>query len=561
MSLKQRLPLGIDDFKKIRENQYYFVDKSLLIKDVIDLGFEVLLLLRPRRFGKTLHLSMLKYFFDHLEKQSNLFLDLSIEKAGTPYLKRKNSSPVIFLSLKNIKGGSWPEALSKFKKMISDIYKVHNHLLMSDQLSDFEKDTYRRILQIEADQTALESSLEDLSQYLYKHFKKKVYIFVDEYDSPIQEAHHSNYANEMLDFMRSFLGEALKGNSALAFSVVTGILKIAKESLFSGINNFKVYSVLDSPFKQYFAWTETEVNKLLINYGLENKFEEVAAWYDGYTVSTQKKLYNPWSVLNFVADRGERLRPYWVNTGNPRLLIQLLAHSTDAVKKELETLLCGNTITQKITENLVMQNLEKSDSALWTLLLYSGYLTALPNSNLGLSSAVLKVPNYEVKLALEDIIQNWFFESVNQSFLKTVLTSLIDDNITQFSRIFTDYSEEVLSYFDIRGDEPERFYHALVLGMLVELRQDYIIRSNRESGYGRYDVIVIPKNKSRTAFILEFKKVSREQTLDSALNEALQQIHEKAYDKELRAMDIKKIVTIAMAFHGKKVKIKEERLA
>lgn len=561
MSQRKLLPIGIDDFKKLRQGHFRFVDKSLLIEEILNLGFEVLLLLRPRRFGKTLQLSMLKYFFSLNEQNVQLFDDLAIKSSQSQCLNEQQQYPVIFLSLKNIKAQSWEAVIDKFKQMASDLYKEFDYLLQSDELYDSDKKRFQAIIDQNTSMTQLESSLKNLSNYLSAHHKKKVIILIDEYDTPIHEAHHFGYTKTMLDFMRSLLGEALKGNLSLRFGIVTGILRIAKESLFSGINNLKVYSALDNRFSAYFGWTEQEVKEILKEYQLEVSFKEVEKWYNGYCVGERGKIYNPWSVINYVSDPKSGLRPYWINTGNPRLLLNLLAKSSDSIKIEFESLLESHTISQKITENLTMNSIDKSDTALWTLLLYSGYLTPISTSNSTTSQTILKIPNNEVKVALEEFVQSWFLESANQSFLKSILTELTQGNIHNFSRMLTDYIEQVLSYFDIKGNEPERFYHALVLGMLVELRGKYHIRSNRESGYGRYDVMLIPKDTTQLGIIVEFKKANRQESLDASVQEALLQIKEKAYDKELRAAGVQKISAVAIAFLRKEVRIAEKNIS
>lgn len=553
------LPLGIDDFKELREQNCYFIDKSLLIKDIIDYSLKVYLLLRPRRFGKTLHLSMLKYFFDTTEDNQKLFEDLAITKAGEKYNDFQGQYPVIFLTLKNTKASTWEKAYEQLKETIISIYEQHNYLLKSAKLNLRQKKSFENILNETASETKYQSSLKFLSECLHDHYDKQVYIFIDEYDTPIHEAYHYNYADKTIEFLRDFLGKALKGNITLKQAVITGILRIAKESLFSGINNLKTYTILDSRFNQYFGWTEQEVQKTLADYNLEHAHVNTKHWYDGYTAGDEQHIYNPWSILSFVFDEGKSLEPYWVNTGNPTLLKTILAKSDDNTKKDLEKLLNHETIEHTIDKNLTLQDFERGDS-LWTLLLFSGYLTALPTPALVKDTFPLKIPNTEVHIAFAKMIKNWFSESTKQSFLTSILNELTTGNINAFRQMLTDYIEQALSYFDVKGNEPERFYHALVLGMLVELKDTYTILSNRESGYGRYDVMLIPHDKNKLGLIIEFKKVSptRNDSLNSAIKEALSQIKAKNYTQTLKSAGVKQVLAIAIAFAGKTVSIKEQ---
>lgn len=556
---KKKLPVGLDDFHKIIHNDYYFVDKSLIVKEIIDLGAEVLLLLRPRRFGKTLHLSMLHHFFDITKSSKTLFENLNIWEEGEKYQLSLNKYPVIFISLKNIKEMSWALAYGEFKALIANLYQAHRFLLESGQLTPEKEQVFRALMAKESSPDELRSSLKELSCLLEAHYQEKVYILVDEYDTPIHEAYLYNYHDEALNFMRSFLGEALKGNSSLKQGIVTGILRLAKESLFSGINNLSSFSVLDSNFNDYFGWTEEEVKNILAYYELDDKLEITKLWYNGYHVGWQKNIYNPWSILKFLQDKDHTLKPYWFNTGNPALLKQILAQSTDAVKVDMQSLLNNEPVTQPVSEMLTLGNFKAlPDNALWSLLVYSGYLTAKPTE---INSAYeLHIPNTEVKYALSNIIKEWFTESASQSFLTQTLHQLTNGEIDVFTEMLRDYSEKVLSYFDVSGKEPERFYHALVLGILVSLKDTYDIRSNRESGYGRYDVMLLPKNKTKLAVVIEFKKVgvTSNDSLEKATKLALSQIQNKGYLNELKHQGFTRTVSVAMCFKGKQVKIASE---
>lgn len=557
----QQMPLGIDDFKELRQQDYYFVDKSLLIKEIIDKGFKVFLALRPRRFGKTLHLSMLKYFFDINEKDKHLFDHLKITRAGEKYLQKQNKYPIIFITFKNVKAKNWQEALKKIEKVISELYQEHAYLLDSPAISDDEKQTFTQIIHKKAELSDLEFSVKDLSYYLKKHFNETVYILIDEYDTPVHEAFHHQYTKDILPFMCGLLGSALKGNPNLQQAIVTGILRIAKESLFSGVNNIITFSVLDDGLSNYFGWTKQEVEKALDSFQLSQSHASVQVWYDGYTVGNSLHLYNPWSILSFIANHGKALEPYWVNTGNPALIENILAKSDDHTKKSIEQLLNGELLHYPIDINLTLANFGQGDT-LWALLLFSGYLTTLPTKSLIKETRPLKIPNEEVKIAFTKMIRNWFSQSTKPLFLSSILHELTEGNINNFKDMLTNYLEEVLSYFDVKGKEPERFYHALVLGMIVELKNTHTITSNRESGYGRYDVMVVPYDNNKPGIIIEFKKVNKanNETLAVAAQKGLDQIEEKQYALSLKTKKIQRAIAISIAFLGKKIYILEKSI-
>lgn len=557
---KTRIGLGIDDFKELIVKNYYFVDKTLFIKEIIDLGFKVYLVLRPRRFGKTMHLSMLKYYFNITEENKNLFANTAIAKAGQDYLNYQQSHPVIFVSLKDVKAQTWEHTYALFVDLIADEYTSHSYLLDSDKLSLEQKEQFTEIAKRKASIDKIEKSLKFLSELLEKHHNKKVYILIDEYDTPIHDAFYSGYVSTLLAFMRNFLGKALKGNLSLEQGVVTGILRIAKESLFSGINNFITCSVLDNELSDYFSWNTQEVAQLLSKFQLTEHQPNLKKWYDGYHCGIKQHLYNPWSVLNFVGRKDRNFRTYWANTANPGFLRQILAKSSEQVKVELEKLLIDETLLQPIDENLTLLDFEQAGS-LWTLLLFSGYLTAHHHGALPEETKwPLSIPNFEVKQALKRIIESWFTGNGNDGVLARILHELTTGNLENFRLMFTDYVEGVLSYFDVNGREPERFYHALVLGMLVTLKDTHTILSNRESGYGRYDVMLIPNNKNQLGIIIEFKKVSKSQniTLKQAAAQAFKQIEEKKYQQTLQSKGIKNIMSIAMVFSGKAVLVTDK---
>lgn len=559
---KSPIPIGVHDFKELVEKGFYFVDKSLMIKSLCDVNFKVYLLLRPRRFGKTLHLSMLKYYYDCTQNNAHLFDRLAIANAGDKYRNEMGKYPVILITLRGIRSNNWDVAKDKLIDLIASLYAKYKYLLESDKISLEDKKVFKNIIASKATPAQVDLSLRKLSEYLQAHHEQKVIILIDEYDTPIYEAFHNHYNQEMITFLRDFIGEALKDNDALQMGVVTGILRIAKESLFSGINNLKIYSVLDEGFSQYFGWSEQEVSKVLDYYGFTDAKNDVKKWYNGYTLGANERLYNPWSILNFVADKAKHLKPYWINTGNPALLKKVLAQSDKMIKADIELLLQGKSINQTINENLSMPDLNRGGMALWTLLLFSGYVTALPQKTRKLGDYQLRIPNEEVKQAFWLMITDWFTQSVGSNYLHDITQSLLAGEIDTFKVQLARYLRQTLSYFDISGKEPERFYHALVLGMLVHLSGKYEIKSNRESGFGRYDVLLIPIDKNQLGIILEFKVAFPEidKSLSKAANAALKQIEAKNYQSELSQQGIKKILAVGIAFQGKEVAVQEKTL-
>ncbi|MCF7800098.1 ATP-binding protein [Candidatus Babeliales bacterium] len=550
----KKLPIGISDFKKVIENNYYFVDKSLFIKEIINSNAEVLLLPRPRRFGKTINLSMLKHFFEKIQKNNNknLFRGLEIEKEKE-IMKHQGQYPVIFLTFKDVKELNWEKAFEKIRDIISIEFSRHDYLLNSNLLKDLEKENYENIINKTASQVDYENSLKKLSKWLNDFYNKKPIILIDEYDSPINAGFLNNYYKEIINFMRGFLCGGLKDNSNLEKAVITGILRVARESIFSGLNNLAVYSVLSKKFSEYFGFLQNEVEKLLKYYSFENKIRKVKKWYDGYNFGDHK-IYNPWSILNFISNNAE-FSVYWVNTSDNQLIKDLITHGDEELKEGIENIISGKKNKYSINENIVFQDIYKINSAVFSLLLFSGYLTATKVKKGYDNPVKLSIPNQEIKNLYEDIIIYWFESSINFRKYKFMLENLISGNIEEFTKYFTEFVFSSFSSFDLPQNASEKVYHSFVLGMLVSLNKDYVIKSNRESGKGRYDVILIPKDRSKLGVIIEFKKAEIKETLDYAVKSAMKQIQEKQYDQELKDFGIKNILHLGIAFKGKQVKI------
>ncbi|GAB6099391.1 AAA family ATPase [Halanaerocella petrolearia] len=556
----KKLPIGISDFKEIIEDDYYYVDKSFLIKDIIDDGAKVILLPRPRRFGKTLNISMLRYFFENsAEDNRHLFADLKINKQAEEYLNKQGQYPVIFLTFKGVKDLTWANCFEDLKDIISEEYERHNYLLEDDILTAKEKKIYQQIIDLTASRVHYQKSLGKLSIYLERYYGTKTIVLIDEYDQPIQSGYAEGYYEEVINFMRGFLETGLKDNSSLAKGVLTGILRVAKESIFSGLNNLLVSSLLNVNYDSYFGLLEEEVEKIFIDYNLEYKLTDIKDWYNGYYFGDQT-LYNPWSIINCIYYNGQ-LKPYWVNTSGNQIIKDLIINSDSQLKSDLELLIKGESVTRKIDENIVFGDIYKNSSSLWSFLLLSGYLRA--NSSKREDARLycdLAIPNQEVKYIYEKIIIEWFEENITSQKLKLMLESLTTGDVATFTGIFKEFVLNSMSNFDVGGDAPEKVYHAFVLGLLLNLRDNYQVKSNRESGYGRYDVMLIPEDITKLGIVIEFKKVNQytNETLEEAVESALNQIEEKEYQQELVGQGIDDVLELGIAFSGKDVMVRNK---
>jgi hypothetical protein len=569
--MKKALPIGISDFKKIISEDYYFIDKSLFIKELLEYRSSVTLIPRPRRFGKTINLSMLQYFFEKpvpnpMEETKNsnraLFNNLKISQYPD-VMEHQGKYPVIFITFKDIKQSSWRDCYDKIKQIIGNEFRRHNYLLDSKILDEAQKQKFQAIIDCTASNASYENSLKDLSEYLAKYHNQKPIILIDEYDSPVHAAFIQNYYDSTISFFRGFLCGCLKDNSYLQFSVITGILRIAKESIFSGLNNLNVCTLLSPEYSDKFGLTESEVKKILEYYKITESVEtvdKVKKWYDGYATLKVANLYNPWSIINFVA-KDNIFSDYWINTSSNDIVKDLVQAGGASLKIEFEKLLSSQTTTQEINETIVFQSLKSNTNTVWNFLLATGYLTFrrtwLDETRL---KAELAIPNLEVKHFYETTILNWFLHESEGSDYTQMLARLTSGDVSEFKKIFKNLVLNCLSYFDASGKMQEKFYHALVLGMLVSLGKTHQIKSNRESGYGRYDIMLIPIDINKYGIVIEFKKVDPEdETLETAADKALKQIEDKNYTAELESLGIKKILKLGIAFEGKKVLIKDCR--
>jgi hypothetical protein len=555
-----KLPIGYDNFGEVRRQGFSLVDKSLLIKDFWEDNAQVALITRPRRFGKSLNLSMLHHFFAASvagESTQGLFDDLKIAELGETYMRHQGQYPVITLTLKGIKAKTFDQACASLAGVFADLFDEHRVILTNPNISDTRKAEFKQVLSKEASLAVMEKALADLSYCLFTHYGKKPIILIDEYDTPIQSGYLHHYYDDIIDLMRNLFGNALKSNPYLHRAVLTGILRVSKESLFSGLNNIKVYSMFKSEYGQYFGFTEDEVIDLFTQSGLAVELPEVRAWYNGYQIG-KYTIYNPWSIVNCIAEKGS-LEPYWVNTSGHDVLKQAIAKSGATFKMSMESLLEKIPVMRPVDESFVFADIDKNESALWSLLLASGYLkaiSALPEENL--MNCSLLFPNNEVAIVYRSMFRGWLSDRMEEGEYQLFLSNLLTGNIEDFTKTLKKFLLESASFFDVKGTHPEKFYHGFVLGLMSSLQDTYTIKSNRESGYGRYDVMLLPKDKAKLGIVLEFKTAEETEDLTIVAQQALQQVKDKQYEAELKQAGIQSVLKLGLAFKGKDVAVVSE---
>jgi len=546
---KRRLPIGISSFKKLRENDYYYIDKTHFIRDIIDASAEALLLPRPRRFGKTLNLNMLRYFFEKNEKDRSGLFDGLIIRNDEVFAEHQGRYPVIYLTFKDMKGRNWEDLYEGLCKVISEEIERHVKELNIDCLSVTDRNYFKSLIELKGSKRSFEDSLRILCEALNRCHNKRVVILIDEYDTPLHAGYTNGYYDNVVSFMRNFLSGGLKDNEHLFKGVITGILRVAKESIFSGLNNLGVYTLLQEEFNTAFGFTDDEVKSLLNDCNIIERYDEVSLWYNGYLFS-EEIIYNPWSVLNYVASKSKRPRPYWINTASTEIIDNLVTRGGRCLREEIGQLLENKPITKPVYENIVMRDLEKRDDLVWSFMLFSGYLKVA--EQVDDETYRLQIPNREVRIIYRNMIRTWFAEKIESNRLEEMLTALENGDMKLFERILRMIVLQIMSYHDL-GSESEKVYHALVLGMMVWLSSRYTIRSNRESGYGRYDLMLKPNDPARSGIIIEFKRVYDNEKPEQVLSQALKQIEEKRYTAELEDAGIKEALKIAIAFRGKEL--------
>jgi hypothetical protein len=548
----KKLPVGVSDFKDMMTGDYYYVDKTLFIKEIMDKGDKILLIPRPRRFGKTLNLSMLKYFYDCCPQTlssdteslptgtvtpgnsyGKLFDSLAISRTGKKYLDHMGKYPVIFLTFKNIKELDWEITYRKIKKLILDEYLKHKYLGNSPKLEPQEQDYFKKIINLEGEREDYENSLEKLLIFLNRYYGERAVILIDEYDAPIHAGYNRDFYEQIINFMRNFLCGGLKDTDQyLEKSIITGIMRIARESIFSGLNNPGVYTLLSEEFEDKFGFTEQEVEALLRDFDLLDRY-----------------------------DKAKKCKPYWLNTSDNEIVENLLSRGGKELKKEMEQLIRGETIVKAIDENIVLKKVSAREDLLWSFLLMGGYLKQTPETGYGIPGKMyytLAIPNLEVRIAYVQIIDQYFSSKIGNEELEIMLKSLIAGDIRLFEKMLRKLVLAVFSYHDFSG-EPEKVYHALVAGLLTWISNTHEIKSNRESGYGRYDITIIPHDITQTGYVIEFKTVDKEdnETVETAVESALAQIEAKKYQTELIERGIKNYKKLAIVFKGKEVTIRE----
>ena len=545
---KKAVPVGIEDFERIVREDYYYVDKTLLIEELLINRAPVTLFTRPRRFGKTLNMSMIKYFFDVKNKEENKKLFENLKIYNSEYMSEQGKYPVIFISLKDLKGDTWEECLKRLKLFIFDLYAEFEYI--REKMNEWDKRKFEKVL-YEKEDTDYIMSLKFLSDSLYKYYGEKVIILIDEYDAPIINAFDKGYYNEAVNFFQTFYSSALKTNNSLKYGVLTGITRIIKEGIFSGLNNLYVNTILSRDYSEYFGLLESEVVEMLDYFDMKYKIEEVREWYNGY-IFGESEVYNPWSIVNYV--REKEIKAYWANVSGNTLLENMLNHAGESVYEDLKRFTDGESIEKYISDGTTIKSLLSNDDEIWQLLLYSGYLTKDEKQEKESDSNVynLKIPNKEIRKYFGNMFLNRFFGTEVKTNI--LIKALEGGDIKKFEETLGEIMINMLSHFDL-DKEMEKIYQVFMIGLVGFLMGKYEIISNDESGYGRYDLAMIPIKSNEKAYLMEFKISKTKKGMEESAEKALKQIDEKKYDTKLKARGIKNILKIGVAFYGKEVKV------
>ena len=573
--VQKPLPIGVENFEEIIKKDYYYVDKTLFIKELLDKKGKVNVFTRPRRFGKSLNISMLQYYFENLkEGQSHIFNGLSIMEAGDRYYIEQNQFPVIKLSLKDAEGSTFGLAYRRFKLEIGSEFRRHRYLLNSDKLDDEEKQTYQYIIEKslplppkkndgkqgesieeakERELTSFSNSLKFLSECLERHYNQKVIILIDEYDVPLEKSYFGGYYEEMIEFVRSLFSSTLKTNEALEFAVITGCLRVSKETIFTGINNLQMVSIASHEYGEYFGFTEQEMKAALTYYQLEAKEAEAQSWYNGYLFG-DATVYNPWSAIKYLRDllSGEPFpKPHWANTSSNAIIRELIELADDVTKKEIEYLIAGGTITKPIKEDIVYAEMTASMDNLWNFLFFTGYLKkGAKEQRVETIYFKLKIPNREVRYIYNRHISEWFEQKAKTFDLTTLFTAVVTGDSETFSEEITLLLAKTISYMD----SAENFYHGFLVGVLGQM-ENYVVKSNRETGRGRSDIYIKPLSVRKQAMIIEIKVADDITKLEEACHEAMAQIDEKRYVDELRTEGYRDFIKYGVGFYRKECEV------
>jgi len=551
LSPKKPLPIGVSDFKSATTN-YYYVDKTLLIRDFLNTIPMVSLFTRPRRFGKTLNMDMLRVFFEKTPEDTSIyFKDKYIWQCGDYYTKHQGQYPVIFLSFKDVKCSSWQETFQKISKLISLEFMRHNELESSSVLSSYEKEQYHRFASENINEVDCQMGLQLLSLLLHKHYDKECVIIIDEYDTPIQQDYLCDFYNEIVDFMRNFFSGGLKDNPHLAFGFLTGILRVAKESIFSGMNNLKTNSILDNNYSSYFGFTNEEVREMLAYYDYEDKYQEICEWYDGYRFGNSE-IFNPWSVINYISDQCFP-KAFWQSTGSNDIIGEIIGTATPEINENLYKLFCGNTVTTYVDTSVIYPEVQSNPNSIYSFLLVAGYLKVaeIYPQNDGNYMCDVAIPNKEILYVYEKEVLN----RTNQNNVSiSIHQAIFSKDTSKLQSLLEDFMLKSISTMD---GASEVFYHGMMLGLCAVLGSQFKVRSNRESGLGRFDIELLPMVKGIPGFIFEFKHTKDINVdLDSLANSALKQIEDMKYDTELNDFGVEDIVKIGIAFRQKSAVVK-----
>ena len=542
--MKKGIGIGVEDFSEVIKENCYYIDKTKWIGEILEDKSKIKLFTRPRRFGKTLNMSMLKYFFDIENKEENkkLFSELDIEKSE--YMSEQGQYPVIFISLKSIKAKTWEEAIQEIRLLVLELFSEYKYLL--EDLDEYDLPRFKKYLLGNADFSELKNALLFLTRILFQKYKKEVILLIYEYDSPLISAYEYHYYSDAIAFFKVFYGEALKTNQYLKMGVMTGIIRVIKAGIFSDLNNLRVYSILDRQYPDFFGFNGEEVEKALKDFDIEYKLSDVKLWYNGYKFGNSE-VYNPWSILNFLKDG--KLAPYWIDTSGNFLINQILKNTDSEIMETLEALFNGETVEENISGNSDLSSLLGQEE-IWELLLFSGYLTIDEKIGEYYEDVYsLRLPNREVR---EFFRKKFIDVNFGESMFRKAMEGLKNLKFDIFQKYLQNILLKSTSFMDTKN---ESFYHGLVLGMMFYLDNHYYVKSNKESGLGRYDVVIEPKNKNNREFILEFKVVKNEDDLEKVSQEAIEQIMEKKYDIGLRDRGIKDVTFVGVAFCGKVVKV------
>ena len=549
---KKAVPVGIEDFERIVREDYYYVDKTLLIEELLINRAPVTIFTRPRRFGKTLNMSMIKYFFDVKNKEKNKKLFENLKIYNSEYMSEQGKYPVIFISLKDLKGDTWEECLKRLKLFIFDLYAEFEYI--REKMNEWDKRKFEKVLYEKEDADYI-MSLKFLSDSLYKYYGEKVIILIDEYDAPIINAFDKGYYNEAVNFFQTFYSSALKTNNSLKYGILTGITRIIKEGIFSGLNNLYVNTILSRDYSEYFGLLESEVIEMLDYFGMKYKIEEVREWYNGY-IFGESEVYNPWSIVNYI--REKEIKAYWANVSGNTLLENMLNHARESVYEDLKRFTDGESIEKYISDGTTIKSLLSNDNEIWQLLLYSGYLTKdRKQKEIDVTTEYtdvynLRIPNKEIRKYFGNMFLNRFFGTEVKTNI--LMKALEGGDIKKFEKTLGEIMINMLSHFDL-DKEMEKIYQVFMIELVGFLMGKYEIISNDESGYGRYDLAMIPIKSNEKAYLMEFKISKTKKGMEESAEKALKQIDEKKYDTKLKARGIKNILKIGIAFYGKEVKV------